>query len=119
MSIDRKQRRQAIRELRKTAGISRKDAKAAIDLSIASQNAYDRYNQGNITTHMMKPSEASEINQEYKENGEDGALYHPVGDTFQDPTELQAATVYAERPASQEQLEFNRKIREGRESTVP
>lgn len=51
--------------------------------------------------------------------GEDGALYHPVGDTFQDPTELQAATVYAERPASQEQLEFNRKIREGRESTVP
>lgn len=119
MSIERRQRRQAIRELRKTAGISRRDAKTVIDLGIAQQNAYDRYNQGNVTTQMMKPSEASEINQDWKENGEDGALYHPVGDTFQDPTELQASTVSAERPASQEQLDFNRNIREGRDSTVP
>lgn len=115
----RKARRQAIRDIKNSDGISRKEAKSIVDLSIASQNAYDRYNQANVTTHMMKPSEASEINQEFDNKGQDGAMYHPVGDTFQDPTELQPATVQADRPASQEQLDFNRNIRQGTDSVAP
>lgn len=115
----RRARRQAIRELKKSEDISRKQAKSIVDLSIASQNAYDRYMQANTPTHMMKPSEAAKINQDFEKEGQDGAMYHPVGDTFQDPTELQASTVSAERPASQEQLDFNRNIREGTDSVAP
>lgn len=115
----RRARRQAIRELKKSEDISRKQAKSIVDLSIASQNAYDRYMQANTPTHMMKPSEAAKINQDFEKEGQDGAMYHPVGDTFQDPTELQASTVSTERPASQEQLDFNRNIREGTDSVAP